>query len=62
MIGSCPRWANRRMRLLELRLVGGLELGDGDLGLVLELLGALAHALVEGFVELAAGGCRRWRA
>ncbi len=43
------------MGLLELRLVAGLELGDGDAGFLVEALGALAHAFVEGFVELAAG-------
>jgi hypothetical protein len=41
------------MRLLELRLVAGLELGNGDAGFLVEALGALAHAFVEGFVELA---------
>ena len=41
-------------RLLELRLVAGLEFGDSDRAFLLEFLGAGAHALVEGFVELSA--------
>ena len=43
-------------RLLELGLVGRLEVSDGDLGLVGEPLGPIGDALIEGFVELAAVG------
>ena len=42
------------VRLLELGLVGDLELGIARLGLVLELLGAVIDAFVERLVELAA--------
>ena len=37
-----PALGKTPQRLLELRLVGRLEVGDGDLGLVGELLGAVA--------------------
>ncbi len=47
-LGEAPQ------RLLELRLVARLELGDGDVRLLLEALGTLPDAFVEGLVELAA--------
>src|SRR6516165_5334463 len=42
------------MRLLELGVVGDLELDRSDPGFLLEAFGAIGHTFVEGFVELAA--------
>src|SRR3981189_567819 len=53
--GILPALGTAPLRLLELRLVGGFEFGDGDSCFLLEFLGAHAHAFIEGFVEFSAG-------
>ena len=43
--GILPALGKAPLRLLELRLVGGLELGDGDPGFLREFLGARGSRL-----------------